>query len=173
MIGNKVPETLWLDLAAKGLVYEACAGCGKPSRDIPAAMLPAVEGRDCGCPAGTGWVLRRSTPIQEPVKVDLRGNIKLPALPREEAVAYIIQKLEMSGAQSRYPEYYKEIADFLRAWYPSEPGAEDPVPPQCLDCLEADSEGACGADYHIYRDCYEKGFTFQRSIKENQERERR
>ena len=43
--------------------YEVCMGCHKPTENVPAVYLPALKGRDCGCPCGTAMRLRKpSTP---------------------------------------------------------------------------------------------------------------
>jgi len=57
------------ELREKGLIYTTCAGCGWAYSDQPEVVLDAVKGRDCGCPAGTGFAVREVSRKRTPEEI--------------------------------------------------------------------------------------------------------
>jgi len=58
------------ELAKKGLIYTTCSGCGWAYADHPEVVLESVNGRDCGCPAGSGFAVRTPSRKRTPQEIE-------------------------------------------------------------------------------------------------------
>jgi hypothetical protein len=58
------------ELREKGIAYDSCSGCGWAYSHQPEIVLEAVNGRDCGCPAGSGFAVRKVSRKRTPQEIE-------------------------------------------------------------------------------------------------------
>jgi hypothetical protein len=92
------------ELREKGLAYTTCSGCGRAYSDQPEVVLDAVKGRDCGCPAGSGFAVRDVSRKRTP------QEIAAWAVDQEESLA----PLGASDRRNGQIELLNALQDFLR-----------------------------------------------------------
>jgi hypothetical protein len=103
-------QGLFKHMMENGVAYTSCPGCGWAYDDHPAAILPAIKGRDCGCPCGSGVTIRKAQPLDVPSAEALERVIGL--LEQE------IEKARMLRWKPDMVTQFRAVAAFLRAVKP-------------------------------------------------------